>query len=206
MTRYVGGIVAALAAMVVVSACSTGSETTGTASPAPSAMEETAPTRPTLTAPRLQPPVQEGQHVNKNRPDVVFDPCTWIDDDTIRQAGFDSATRKRGQDFLAEWTFLICRFESDLINVSVMSGNVTLEEETEKNGSWQRPTTVNGREATIGTEPDRDDSCTVNIRTAAGVVFVNQRLNLEGRIQQADPCTGIEKTAALIEQEIGEWN
>lgn len=205
MRRYFGGVVATLVA-IVVSACTTGTETTGTASPAASATAGTTPTRPTLTAPKLQPPAQEGQNVNKDRPDVVFDPCTWISDETIREAGFDSATRKRGQDFVAEWTFLICRFESELINVSVMSGNVTLEEETEKNGSWQRPTTVNGRDATIGTEPGRGDSCTVNIRTAVGVVFVNQRLNLEGRIRETDPCTRIEKTAALIEQEIGEGN
>lgn len=206
MTRYVSGLVAMLAA-VLLSACSTGSENTETEFPVGSSVtEETPSTRPTLTAPNLQPPVQEGQHVNKNRPDVVFDPCTWINDATVQEAGFDPATRKRGEDFLAEWTFLSCHFESELVNLSVMSGNVTLEEETEKNGSWQRPTTVNGREATIGRKPGRGDSCTVNIRTAAGVVFVDQRLNLEGRIQQTDPCAGVEKTAALVEPEIGEGN
>lgn len=206
MKRYIGGFAAVLAA-VVVSACSTGSVSSGTASPvASSSIEETAPTRPTLTKPALQPPAQEGQYVNKNRPDVLFDPCTWIKDETIREAGFDPATRNRGQDFIAEWTFLVCEFKSEAITLSVMSGNVTLEEETKKNGSWQRPITVNGRDATVGREPERGDSCTVNIRTAAGVVFIDQLLNLQGRIQGIDPCVDIEKTAALIEQEIGEGN
>ncbi|MFI5720483.1 DUF3558 domain-containing protein [Nocardia sp. NPDC051750] len=195
-------------ATIVVSACSTGTESAeATSAQTTSGADQTTTTaRPTLTAPNLQPPAQEGRHINKDRPDVVFDPCTWISDETIREAGFDPETRKRGEDFLAEWTFLVCRFESDSIDVSVMSGNVSLEEETTKNGSWQRSTTVNGREATIGREPGRGDSCTVNIRTTVGVVFVNQRLNLNGRIQGADPCAGIEKTAALVEQEIGEGN
>ncbi len=136
---------------------------------------------------------------------MVFDPCTWIGDDTIREAGYDPATRSRGDDWLAEWTFLICHFDSELINLSVMSGNVTLEEEIAKNGSWQKPTTVNGREATFGREPGQN-TCTINMRTAVGVVFVNQMLTLKGRTQGADPCQGIEKTAALIEKEIGEGN
>lgn len=205
MTRYIGGFVATLAA-VLLTACSNESETSGTASPVSTMTSETAAARPTLTAPELQPPAQEGQYVNKGRPAVVFDPCTWISDATVQEAGFDPATRKRGEDFVAEWTFLVCHFESELVNLSVMSGNVTLEQETEKNGSWQQPTTVNGREATIGKKPGRGDSCTVNIRTAVGVVFVDQRLNLQGRIQKTDPCTGVEQTAALIEQEIGEGN
>ncbi|MBF6351086.1 DUF3558 domain-containing protein [Nocardia flavorosea] len=195
---------------VAVSACSTSSDIAGTASPgASSSIAETAPPRPTLTAPKLQPPAQEGQHVNKNRPDVVFDPCTWVSDETIREAGFDPATRERGQDFLAEWTFLVCEFESEVISLSVMSGNVTLEEEIQKSlksGPWQRQIKVNGRDATMGTDPQLPDSCEVNIRTAVGVVFVDQLLNLQGRIQGIDPCVDIERTAALIEKEIGEGN
>lgn len=206
MTRYLSGVLVMLA-MVAVSSCSTGTEPSGTeVSPSSAAEQSTASVRPTLTKPSLQPPAQEGRYVNKDRPDVVFDPCTWISDQTIQEAGFDPATRKRGDDFLAEWTFLVCRFESSLIDLSVMSGNVALEEETAKNGTWQRPTTVNGREATIGKEPEQGDSCTVNIRTMVGVVFVNQRLSHQGRIQGADPCMNIERTAALIEPEIGEGN
>lgn len=207
MRRLLCGVGAALM-LVVVSACSGESEPadTGADSASVVASEDAAPARPTLTAPKLQPPEQEGRWVNEDRPDVVFDPCTWISDDAIGAAGFDPASRERGEDFVAEWTFLICRFESEVINLSVMSGNVGLEEETQKNGSWQRPTTVNGREATIGKEPERGISCKVNIRTAVGVVFVNQLLSHDGLTQGADPCIGIEETAALIEPEIGEGN
>jgi len=200
--RYVGGIVAVLA--VGLAACS--SEPGSSDSPSAAVSESAGPARPTLTAPMLQPPEQEGRWVNEDRPDVVFDPCTWISDDTIHAAGFDPATRKRGEDFVAEWTFLICGFDSDVLHLSVMSGNVSLEEEAEKNGSWQLPTMVNGREATMGKEPGRGDSCTVNFRTKAGVAFVNQRRKLEGRVQRTDPCMHIEGTAALIEREIGEGN
>lgn len=150
--------------------------------------------------------MQEGEYVNKGRPDVVFDPCTWISDDAIREAGYDPSSRKRGKDWLAEWTFLICHFDSELIDLSIMSGNVTLEEEIQKSGSWQQPTTVNGREATFGVDPAHRDVCEINMRTSVGAVFVNQMLTLKGRTQGADPCQGIEKTAALIEKEIGEGN
>jgi len=207
MRRLLCGVGAALM-MVAVSACSGDSEPADTAADSASvaASEDAAPTRPTLTAPKLQPPEQEGRWVNEDRPDVAFDPCTWISDEAIGAAGFDPASRERGEDFVAEWTFLICRFDSnsDLIYLSVMSGNVSLDEEKQKNGSWQRPTTVNGREATIGMEPNQKDSCTVNIRTEAGVVFVEQSASHKGLTQGVDPCMGIEKTAALIEPEIGD--
>lgn len=205
MKRYVGGIVVALA-IGLVTACSGGPESTDTPSASSDVDKDAGRARPTLTAPKLQPPEQEGRWVNENRPDVVFDPCTWISDETIGSVGFDPASRERGEDSVAEWTFLICRFDSELIDLSVMSGNVSLEEETQKNGSWQRPTTVNGREATTGKEPQMKDSCTVNIRTKAGVVFVEQSPSLAGRTQGVDPCMGIEETAAAIEPEIGEKN
>ncbi|MGI5219775.1 DUF3558 domain-containing protein [Nocardia sp. CA-290969] len=209
MRRNLGGIVGLLA-LVMVSACSNDAEPAGTGSSATPVVDETAAnSRPTLTAPSLQPPAQEGRRVNKDRPDVVFDPCTWIRDETIREAGFDPASRERGEDFIAEWTFLICHFESEVLDLSVMSGNVTLEEEVQKSqktGPWQQPIKVNGRDATKGVDPEHPDVCEVNIRTAVGAVFVNQMLNLEGRAQGSDPCMGIEKTAALIEQEIGEEN
>lgn len=65
---------------------------------------------------------------------------------------------------------------------------------------------MNGQEATIGEEPERGISCTVNMRTAVGVVFVNQLLSHNGLTQGADPCMGIEKTAAALEPEIGGRN
>lgn len=207
MRRLLCGIGAALM-MVTVSACSGESEPADTAADSPSAAvsEDAAPARPTLTAPKLQPPAQEGRWVNEDRPDVMFDPCTWISDDAIATAGFDPASRKRGEDSVAEWTFLICHFESEVMNLSVMSGNVSLEEETQKNGSWQQPTTVNGREATIGKEPEQGISCKVNIPTDEGVVFVNQLLKIQGRAQGVDPCMGIENAAAAIEPEIRKGN
>ncbi|WP_157228833.1 DUF3558 domain-containing protein [Nocardia brevicatena] len=176
-----------------------------TGSPSTSSAASTQ-SRSTLTAPNLQPPPQEGERVNKDRPAVVFDPCTWISDRVVQEAGYDPASRSRGEDFLAEYTFLVCRFKSPHRSLSVMSGNVTLEEEREKNGSWLRPTSVNGREASFGRDPGVRGSCTVNMRTTSGVVFVNVLLNIEGRVQGADPCEGIEQTAALIETEIGEGN
>lgn len=211
MRRLLFGIGAALM-VVTVSACSGESEPADTAADSASVAvsEDAGSAQPTLTAPKLQPPEQEGRWVNEDRPDVVFDPCTWISDDAISAAGFDPTARERGDDLVAEYSFLICHFESEVANLSVMSGNVSLEEEVQKseknNGPWQQHIKVNGRDATFGRDPGNPDSCTVNMRTNEGVVFVNQLLNHEGLTQGADPCRGVKEAAAAIEPEIGKAN
>lgn len=205
MMRYIGTVVATIA--VAAAGCSSHSDSMA-AGPSESSSigKTTSPTRPTLTAPNLQPPAREGEYVNKGRPDVVFDPCTWISDDTVRDAGYDPATRSRGEDFVAEWTFLNCSFDSDLASLLVMSGNVTLDEQKQKYGDRVAPTVVNGREAVIGRDLETRGACSISMRTAPGIVTVDRLLTLKGRTQGADPCEGIEKTASVIEREIGEGN
>ncbi|MEV5651614.1 DUF3558 domain-containing protein [Nocardia sp. NPDC052254] len=161
---------------------------------------------PTLTNPGLQPPSQEGES-GSDRPKVVFDPCTWISDDTVTAAGFDPASRKRAHDQVTEFTSFTCRFQSDLRSLDVDSLNVSFEEDQAKNSSWLHKTaTVNGREAAYGQDPAIPGSCEVHLRTKSGTVFINTLLTLNGRGESADPCENINSIAAAVESSIGKDN
>lgn len=198
-------LVAALTcASVTLTGC--GSSNSGLAETTPTsiAASSTSAMRPTLTAKNLQPPKQRNEN---NRLDVVFDPCTYIDDDTIRRAGFDPSTRKRGHDYIAEYAFLDCRFDSKLRHITISSGNVTMEQERQRYAGMIEDLRINGREAIIVREPERvQQRCALNMRTRQGYVWLATSLNDEALIQRLDPCDGIVDIAKVIEPTIGQGN
>lgn len=163
------------AAILLCAACSTsqgGSTAASSASAAtPASRSSTgAAPIPTLTAPNLQPPKQQ----NQNRPDVAFDPCTWIDDSTISRLGYASGSRKRGTDIHAEYTFLTCDFQSpdQVYDLSILSGNRTMDEGRQKftaDGGRMENTTIDGRAAMV-VRGDTTDTCDVVLQTKAGYV------------------------------------
>ncbi len=163
---------------------------------------------PTLAAPSLQPPSQHNQYTDQGRPDVVFDPCTWISDDVVRQAGFDPSSRKRGNDTVAEYIFLTCQFDSKLRELDVDSGNITWNQDQQKNGSWLQPTQINGRQAAFGQDPTSGltTECEVHMRTKVGVAIVSVILTDDGVMQGLHPCDNIQNIASAIEPEIGKGN
>ncbi|WP_280258318.1 DUF3558 domain-containing protein [Nocardia wallacei] len=201
---YLAGLVVTL----LVAGCtsgqdtSTGPDTSSTSSPSPSASALKAP-YPTLTAPSLQPPEL---HPAPGRAEVVFDPCTWIPDDIIAKAGFDPNSRKRGSDQTGIQAFLICTFKSQPRLLTVMSGNVTWDEDLQKNGSWSEPITVNGREAMWVHDPGVRRGCEVHLRTKAGFVDVLTTLTSDGAVQGLRPCDGLLEIATAIEPSIGKDN
>ncbi|WP_433196302.1 DUF3558 domain-containing protein [Nocardia sp. CA-107356] len=162
--------------------------------------------RTTLTNPKLQPPSQDNKYTaSTGRPKVVFDPCTWISDDTIQKAGFDPTSRKRGRDLVAEYSFLACDFSSTLQDLAVDSGNATWEEDLAKVGSYSEPTTVNGRQALLVRDPATPRGCQIDLRTKVG--FVQVAVDLTDRAPRSTaPCDGIQNIATTIEPEIGKDN
>ncbi|MFQ6329635.1 DUF3558 domain-containing protein [Nocardia sp. CWNU-33] len=129
------------------------------------------PPLPTLTAPELQPPKQQ----NQNRPDVAFDPCTWIDDDTINHLGYDPRSRKRSTDIHAEYTFLGCEFKSadKVYSLGILSGNRTLNEGRAKftaDGAQIEDTTIDGHAALIVRPQAPRTACDVVLQTKVGYV------------------------------------
>lgn len=206
-------IVGCVLVAVAASACSS---TTGTPAPEPST--ETGPVgstatqaaRPTLTDPKLQPPSQDNKYTQStNRPKVVFDPCTWVSDADIESVGFRPGSRKRGDDLVAEYTFLTCDFRKPdhTVSLGLDSGNITWDENLQKNSAWLEPTTVNGRQAgLVRGEPGGESACKVHLRTKVGVVFVRTLVLSLGREQNLDPCANIMEIASVVEKSIGKEN
>ena len=211
MTGTRNGLIALLATIITPLAvgCSTSNEPTqpainsGQTTPSPS---NTQSARPTLTVPKLQPPSQDNEYTTSTgRPKIVFDPCTWINDATIQKAGFDGSSRERGKDLVAEYSFFICHFSSQLRDLSLLSGNATWEEDLAKVGSYSQPITVNGREALLVRDPEVRRGCQVDLRTKVG--FVQIAVDLTTRApRDLNPCDGITDIASTIEPEIGKDN
>ncbi|WP_245716665.1 DUF3558 domain-containing protein [Nocardia mikamii] len=191
------------------SACSSnGDGVSKSATSAPGSISELAnmPPAPTLTAPSLQPPKQDGA-TDSGRPAVTFDPCTWIQDETVTAAGFNPRSRKRANDSVTEYTAFTCRFTSDVRSMDVDSTNISFAEDQQKNGSWLHPIApVNGREATSGQDQSIPGSCETHLRTKAGSVFIRMLLTLRGRGEAADPCADMANIASAIESSIGKGN
>ncbi|WP_258080781.1 DUF3558 domain-containing protein [Nocardia nova] len=193
---------ACLSFVVLTSGCSLG--TGGSISEKSISPQSVAPSRPTLTASKLQPPPQHNKYTTQGRPEVVFDPCTWISDDTIRESGFDPATRKRGDDMIAEYSFLTCDFSSDSERLMLNSGNATWDEDLQKVGAYSDPIIVNGREALRVHDPKLSDDCQVDLRTRVGFV----QITVSPGTWSSDPvdCNRAMTIASNIEKEIGKDN
>ncbi|WP_245552185.1 DUF3558 domain-containing protein [Nocardia aobensis] len=199
----------AVAAVASLSGCTDNGGSSASSDSTTQPSPRSVATRPTLTNPKLQPPSQHDVHMTSGRPAVVFDPCTWISDDTIRKSGFDPSTRKRGHDQIAEISFLTCSFDSDSgssINynsLSVNSGNATWDEDLTKVRSYSEPVTINGREAMWVRDPQVQSMCQIDLRTKVGFAQVAVSSNDP---QAARPCENLLNIASNIESEIGKDN
>ncbi|WP_348773674.1 DUF3558 domain-containing protein [Nocardia cyriacigeorgica] len=165
-----------------------------------------SPVRPTLTDTSLQPPTQQNKYTTEGRPEVVVDPCTWFGDEAIAKAGLDPSTRRRGSDLVAEYTFLTCDFDGKYRDLSIDSGNVTWEEDLQKNGAISEPLTVNGRDAMWVLDPDLQGTCDIHLRTKVGFVILSAVRTHEGIQAGLQRCDGVLEMAEAIEPEIGEEN
>ncbi|WP_167456190.1 DUF3558 domain-containing protein [Nocardia neocaledoniensis] len=166
-----------------------------------------APARPTLTAANLQPPSQDNSYTrSSNRPKVVVDPCTWVDDAAIQGTGFDPQSRRRGKDMIAEYSFLACNFKKGTDATLVLeSSNVSLDEVRNKYIGDTEDMIVNGRPAVKSTKGD-PDGCSIDIQTAVGYFGITVRVHTSGRTQGMSPCDGILDLATELEPSIGKEN
>ncbi|MFD3701966.1 DUF3558 domain-containing protein [Nocardia sp. NPDC058658] len=201
-----------LCLMTAVTACG-GAVTDDPGATSASEQATTSPAtsvRPTLTAPKLQPPSQDNRYTSASgRPKVVVDPCTWIPDETIRELNLDPATRKRGKDLVAEYTFLTCDFTSAPSNarwsVLVDSGNVSLDEVRQKYVGQFENIDINGREA-VKTAKTRNASCAVDMKTEVGYFGVDVILNHASSADTESPCDKAMELARGLEPVIGAGN
>ena len=173
-------------------------------SAAPTSTTGPVRTKPTKTESYWQPPPQHNKYTTEGRPEIAFDPCTWISDDTVQRAGFRPFTRSRKEDVIAESSFLGCRFSTESSELVVKSGNRTWNEDLEEVGSYSRPIRIGSREALRVDNPDINSVCEVDVRTKVGYVTISvAHYRLYGK--PAD-CSNIERIASVIEPEIGAEN
>ena len=185
-----GGVTGLIVCGLLVAAC--GSSGDGT-----TAVQSTVAAPPTLTDKVLQPPKQK----NEGRPDVVFDACTYVSDDRIREAGFDPASRKRA-DYPGEYTFLDCAYKSETRLLTISSGNISMEEERARFAGMIENLAVNGRDAIIVRSPAESiDECALNMRTSQGYVRVSTLLK-PSILGKVDRCDRIVDIAKVIEPSI----
>ncbi|MFC6010207.1 DUF3558 domain-containing protein [Nocardia lasii] len=166
----------------------------------------TSPARPTLTAPHLQPPVQDNKYIREGkRPKVVVDPCTWIEDGQIAEIGFEPASRRRARDLLAEYSFLTCRFmNGDDEALSIESGNVSLDEVREKYAGSTEELLINGREAIKARKSS--GTCSVDLQTKVGYFGITVTTHTPGLVKNMQPCDDIVHIATVLEPAIGKEN
>ncbi|ATL69900.1 DUF3558 domain-containing protein [Nocardia terpenica] len=214
LRRYTRNGIMGVAVALLVAGCATSThgtpqaQTTGnTTVGAESSVTSSGgrPPFPTLTAPSLQPPKQQ----NENRPDVAFDPCTWIDDDTVKRIGYDPQSRKRATDIHAEYTFLGCEFKSPdkAYVLSILSGNRTMDEGRSKaglDGDQVEDLTIDGHAAML-LRPNRRALCDLLLQTKVGYVDF-ARVTFADKIDGPVPeqCAGMTDLAEPIIPRIGD--
>ncbi|MFC9964864.1 DUF3558 domain-containing protein [Nocardia ignorata] len=198
---------------IAASSCGSATDSAGPNSGSPensTSASEVSGVRPTLTNPKLQPPSQDNKYTRSSgRPEVTFDPCTWITDAEVESMGFRPESRRRGPDLVAEYTFLTCVFDNsgNTVALHVDSGNTTWDENLQKNGAWLSATTVNGRQAgLVRGEPGGEDACQVHMVTEAGFVIVGTLIQSLGKNKGLDPCANIMEIASVVEKSIGKEN
>lgn len=195
-----------LALVPAVSGCSADTDTpSGT--PGQSSASTTTVTPATLTASRLQPPPQDNDYTKSSgKPKVVFDPCTWIPDSAFVNLKVDPSTRERGNDIVAEYTFLTCHVGNAAESLRLDSGNVTLDEVRQKYSGKTRDVTVNGRKAVLTPEKTGDNECSVDIETKAGYFGLTDILSTQGIGTGINPCDRATEMAKTLEPYIGKDN
>ncbi|MFD3706133.1 DUF3558 domain-containing protein [Nocardia sp. NPDC058658] len=193
----------------VLAACSSGGE--GNRDPAKltesPVASPSAAARPTLTAPNLQPPLQDNKYTkSSSRPKVVVDPCTWVADSAIQEAGFDPGSRRRGSDVVAENIFLTCNFKQgeDAV-LALESGNVTLDEVRKKYPGDTEELIINGRLA-VKSKKDDSSGCSIDLQTNAGYFGITVRTHTSGRTKGMQSCDNIVEIATVLEPSIGKEN
>lgn len=195
--RSISAIALLLLGVAQVAAC--GTSDGGGEMPSGDSDSPTSPPRTTITSPGLQPPRQK----NENRPDVVYDPCTYLDDSVISEIGGDPKTRRRS-DFVAEYTFLDCKYDGRDWTLTISSSNITMAEERARYAGSIQEVDVNGRSSIIVHQPeDGRDSCALTMPTKEGDLRIKTFLTTDALVRNINPCDDLMRIAQIVEPTIG---
>ncbi|WP_226436192.1 DUF3558 domain-containing protein [Rhodococcus yananensis] len=138
-----------------------------------SANTATEPTPTTTTTTRI-PRVTD----NSVRPPITFDPCLDIPDEAMEELGYDARDKDVDAYPMGAYSFLGCSYRSPAVenglrqfSLSILAGNVTLDEELAKVGDIATPTQINGRRALLEIDESSSGDCTYVLETEFGLVL-----------------------------------
>jgi len=188
--------VACVAIVVSAASCGSGSAATGES--------ESVSTESATSATRTPRVVDDS-----GRPQITFDPCLDIPDDLLTEAGYDPRSKEPTDYPMGDYSFLGCRFKGTVhipgflrrYGLSVLSGNVSLEEEAAKNGHIATEVSVNGRRALLEIDPDMHGSCAYVLQTGFGIVILSRTYHPDHSraVPEAEWCAGFDQLVSTIE-------
>ncbi|WP_308198864.1 DUF3558 domain-containing protein [Rhodococcus sp. F64268] len=161
----------------------------------------TVTTAPTTRTPRIVD--------DSGRPDVTFDPCLDLPDDVMTEAGYDAAHKEFADMPMGWYTFLGCTYRDRTLipgvrrgyGLNILAGNVSIDEELEKNGSVATAASINGRRALLEVDPNNRDTCTYVLQTEFGIAIFSRIYHKDhpGPVPQNEWCTGFEDFVSTLE-------
>jgi hypothetical protein len=192
--KRVAGSLALVVTTALATACGSGSAATETDVPVE------LPTSTTRT-PRVVD--------DSGRPQITFDPCLDIPDEVLIEAGYDPKSEEVTAYPMGSYTFLSCRYKGTLhipgvlrrYGLSVLSGNVSIEEELAKNGHIARETNIGGRRALVEVDPNLKDTCAYVLQTNFGIVILSRSYNADHNrgVPETEWCANFEAAVSMIE-------
>lgn len=187
------GVLFGLAALALVATGCTDDKSVD--SPAPSPASTQPP--PVVAAPAPPAPEQMNQ---TGLAKVAFDPCSQIEDATVESIGLDPKSRKRVDNIGEIHTSLGCQFNGVDRIVGVTARNVPFDEEKSEKAPNYQPTTVNGREAIVGTNIVNHHGCTSEFQVSFGEIIIDMVNRSTEKMRGLPPCDGIGPIAESIER------
>ncbi|UYP20180.1 DUF3558 domain-containing protein [Rhodococcus sp. Z13] len=146
---------------------------------------------------------------DSGRPPVTFDPCYDIPDEVMEDLGYDAGSKELEDMPMGSYTFLGCGYEGTVsvpgvlarYDLLVLAGNVSLDEELEKNGTIAEETQVNGRRALLEVDPSTRDTCRYFLQTDFGMVGFSRIHHKDhaGPVPQDEWCAGFKDLVRTLE-------
>jgi hypothetical protein len=131
----------------------------------------------------------------------TFDPCSDIDDQVVRAAGFNPATREPKPptgEYIAA-----CQFTSADMSLMVSTSRTTFEEFRDRYLGVREGLDIGERPAVVVRKPQPDLPCELAMKSSDGIVTLQTALNVTARQWGIDRCARIVEIATVIEPSVG---